>query len=151
MQSFLNQNICPIVGFLQNIFKKTRETRDIFFCSICNILNKCIYKINLKHFVEEDQNEFITDTYLAYLYAIIFQLIMNASIDNISKIDEHYLTNPLCPIVWYDKNKEQEDADPNFFTKLFFLMLDFHKILIIPALERARTWEITIKRTRKTN
>lgn len=143
----LAEDSLKVANFVQSLLRRDKKLCDCFVNWIADILNTNIPKINLD--TDDYDEDFVGDLDFAKTYAMFCHLFHKPGTKYLNKIDENYLTNPNCPIKWYDlkedveKDVQEEDKKVHytFYTQLFFLMLDFHRIFLIPAMERVVEWK----------
>jgi hypothetical protein len=135
-----------IYKYLENIFTQNKKTKKVFVKTVAHLLNNNIPKINLDTYSFKNQ-DLVSDKYLASIYTVLMQLFQKGGASYIHKIDQNYIVKDGCPINWYDVDKSLVDKSDSvkqnfseFYTELFFLILDCHRILITPMLNRTTEW-----------
>jgi hypothetical protein len=98
-----------------------------------------------------------------YFLANVFGLIMyfwNMGVINkkdkkslrlpqIDKVNHKYIKSKQCPIKWYTKDDNINITNPKFLSELFFLLLNGLRVVYMPILRRANTWDNLLEKLEK--
>jgi len=118
-----NYNMNDIIGLICN-----DNTSNVFIKYVTDTLNNNISLMRNPSLHIESAESITT------ILNIMLLMYFN-NYGNVLEIDNTYLVSPICNINWYTKNKNVDDQLENYNmqTKLYFLILNTIRILVVPV------------------
>lgn len=127
-------NVTKLSKFLGKIIKSDRFFKQSFLTWCALVFKANLNQMHIDSLTDSEIRKLSSGTFIASILSILLQLWMHKY--HTLVIDYSYVSSTKCQYIWASTTKTKTNKKYNFSTRLFFLILEYIKILVGPVVDR---------------